>query len=62
MNKKQLNHILATCVRVEIEPNTDRIFLVFEIKDERLKRLVKEDWTQDIDLKLLGKDLVEDEI
>ena len=32
--------------------------LVFEVLDERLKQEIKKDWTQDIELKLIGKNLI----
>lgn len=60
MNHKALNHTIAKVVRVEHDPETDKIYLVFQIVDEGFKRRVKKDWMQDIDVKLIGKNLVED--
>lgn len=60
MNSKALNHTVAKAVRVEHDPNTDKIYLVFEIVDEGFKQRVKKDWMQDIDVKLVGRNLVED--
>jgi len=60
MDHKLLNHTIATCVRVEHDTETDRIFLVFEVVDEVFRRAVKDDWMQDIDLKLIGRNLVKD--
>lgn len=60
MNHKALNHTIATVIRVEHNPHTDKIYLVFEIIDEGFKQRVKKDWMQDIDVKLVGRELVED--
>lgn len=59
MEEKDKYHTVATAVRVEHESDTDRVYLVFEITDEKFKRKIKDDWTQDIDLKLIDKKLVE---
>jgi hypothetical protein len=55
---RSLYHTVATAVRIEHIPETDRVFLVFEIVDEQFKQKIKADWTQDIDLELKGKELV----
>lgn len=60
MNHKALNHTVAKVIRVEHNPNTDKIYLVFEIVDESFRQRVKRDWMQDIDVKLVGRNLVED--
>ena len=49
---------LAKAVRVEIDSKTNSIFLVFEVVDESFKKIIKEDWMQDIELKLIEKNLV----
>lgn len=61
MNKKALNHTIAKAVRVEYEPRTDTVYLVFEIVDEGFKQKVKQDWTQDLELEVIGRRLVESE-
>lgn len=61
MDKKALNQTIAKAVRVEYEPTTDTVYLVFEIVDEGFKQKVKQDWTQDLELKVIGRNLVEDE-
>lgn len=60
MNHKALNHTIAKAVRVEHDPATDKIYLVFEVVDEGFRQRVKKNWMQDIDVKLVGRDLVED--
>lgn len=60
MNHKALNHTIAKAVRVEHDTYTDKIYLVFEIVDDGFRQRVKKNWIQDIDVKLVGRDLVED--
>lgn len=60
MNRKTLNHTIAKVIRIERDPDTDNIYLVFKIVDEGFKQRVKQDWMQDIDVKLIGKDLIEE--
>lgn len=60
MDPKALNQTVAVAVRIEHEAETDRVFLVFEVVDEKFKQRIKQDWTQDIDLKVVGKNLQED--
>lgn len=61
MDKKSQNHIIAKAVRIEYDPKSDTINLVFEVLDERFKQKIKQDWMQDIDVKIVGRNLVEDE-
>lgn len=60
MNHKLLNHTIAVVNRIEHNPQNDKIYLVFEVIDEGFKQRVKKDWMQDIDVKLVGRELVED--
>ncbi len=52
---------VAEAVRVEYIKEADKVFLVFEIVDEAFKKKIKEDWTQDIDLEIIGRTLVKEE-
>lgn len=49
---------IARAVRVEHDVKTDTIFLVFEVVDESFKQRIKNDWMQDIEVQIIGKDLV----
>lgn len=60
MDSKAQNQTVATAVRIEYQEDTGKVFLVFEIIDENFKQRVKADWTKDIDLKLVGKNLEKD--
>jgi len=58
MNNKWKHKIVAKAIRVEVSQKKDQLFLVFEIVDQDFKNQIKKDWLQDIDLKLIDKDLV----
>ena len=53
--------IVAEAVRIEHEEKTGKLFIVFEVKDEKYKQDIKKNWTQDIEYKLVGKFLVKEE-
>lgn len=55
-----LKEILAEAVRIEYEEHTGKVFIVFEVKNEKFKQDVKKNWTKDIDYKLIDKTLVLD--
>lgn len=57
---KEEKTIIATVVRIEHNQYNDSIYLVFKIVDEGFKQRVKQDWMQDIDVKLIGRDLIEE--
>jgi hypothetical protein len=49
---------IARAVRIEIDPLTGDVYLVFKVIDEAFKQNVRENWEQDIEVKVLGRDLV----
>ena len=49
---------IARAVRMEIDPLTGDLYLVFKVIDEAFKQNVRENWEQDLELKILGRDLV----
>jgi hypothetical protein len=55
---KPNEHIVATAIRVEWEETTGKLFLVFEITDEKYKQDIKRNWTEDIEYQLIDKNLV----
>lgn len=52
------NETVARAIRMEVDPNTGDLYLVFKVIDEAFKQRVRENWGADIPLKVLGKDLV----
>jgi hypothetical protein len=55
---KNYQEVIAEASRIEIEESTGRVFIVFEVKNEKFKQDIKKNWTKDIEYKLLGKNLV----
>jgi len=53
--------IVGIATRVEIDEKSGKLFLVFEITNEKHKQLIKKDWTQDFEFKIIDKTLVEEE-
>jgi hypothetical protein len=56
------NHekIIAEAVRIEYSETDDRLFIVFEVRDQLSKQDIKKNWTQDIEYKLVDKTLVKE--
>jgi len=46
---------------VEINNDSGEVCLVFRICDEQFKKRIRESWTDDIELIVIGKDLVKKE-
>lgn len=53
------NHVVAKMVRVENDPESGKLYIVFEIVDEKFKRKIINDFGTDVDLELDGKELKE---
>lgn len=51
--------VVAEAVRLEYEEKTGKLFIVFEVKDEKYKQDIKKNWTKDIEYRLIDKSLVE---
>jgi hypothetical protein len=60
MSEYQFPHkTVAEAVRVEVNTETDEVFLVFKISDPEFKRQIRTNWlNQDINLKIFGKKLI----
>ena len=52
-----MKKIIAKAVRLEFEEKSDTFYIVFQVCDEGFKKTIKEDWSQDMEVKLLGKNL-----
>lgn len=53
-----IKETVAEAVRVEVEEKTGRVFIVFEVKNEKFKQDIKRNWTKDIEYRLVDKQLV----
>jgi hypothetical protein len=58
---KNYETTIGEAIRVEYEEKTGKIFLVFEITNEKFKQDIRKNWTQDIEFKLIDKSLVQNE-
>lgn len=57
---KNYEEVIAEASRIEYDEKTGRLFIVFEVKNEKFKQDIKKNWHQDIEYRLIGKDLVKD--
>ncbi len=52
---------VGEAVRMEFEEKTGKLYLVFEIKNEKYKQNIKKNWTDDIEFKIIDKKLIVEE-
>lgn len=57
---KSTDQIVGEAVRVEYEEQTGKLYIVFEIRDEKYKQDIKKNWTKDIEFRLIDKMLVQE--
>jgi len=50
---------VARAIRMEIDPLTGDLYLVFKVIDESFKQRIRENWDADVKLKILGRELIE---
>jgi leucyl aminopeptidase (aminopeptidase T) len=58
INMKPDEEIVGEAVRVEWEEKSGKLFLVFEISNEKYKQSIKKDWTEDLEFRLIDKKLI----
>jgi len=58
---KPNEQIVGEAVRIEFEEQSGKLFIVFEVKDEKYKQDIKKNWTKDIEFRLVDKLLVKEE-
>lgn len=51
---------VAEAVRLEYEGHTGKLYIVFEVKNEKFKNDIKNNWTKDIEFRLIDRSLVEE--
>ncbi len=56
-----MSNTVAKAIRMEHDPKTDELYLVFKIVDEKFKQRIKKDWNEDVELKIIGKNLIIEE-
>ncbi len=55
---KNYEEIIGEAVRLEYEETTGKLFIVFEIKNEKHKNFIKSNWVNDIEYRLIDRLLV----
>jgi len=55
------HEVVGEAVRVEFEEKSGKLYLVFEIKNEKYKQDIKKNWTEDIEYKIIDRNLVIEE-
>ncbi len=50
--------IIGVASRIELEEKSGKLFLVFEITDEKQKQEIKKTWVDDIEYRIVDKNLV----
>lgn len=55
------DQVVAEAVRIEYEEKTGKLFIVFEVTNEKYKQDIKKNWTKDIEYKLVDRTLVIEE-
>lgn len=56
-----LKEVVAEAVRIEVEEKTGKVFIVFEVKNEKLKKDIKTNWTKDIEYRIIDRSLIAEE-
>lgn len=55
---KNDEEIVGEAVRVEYSERDGKLFLVFEIKNEKYKQDIRKNWTKDIEFRLVDRLLI----
>ena len=55
---KNYEEIIAKASRIEYDEDTGKLFIVFEVINETFKKKIRSEWTDDIEYRLAGTNLV----
>jgi hypothetical protein len=55
---KNYEKTIAEAVRIEFEQKTGELFIVFKVLDGKFKEDIKNNWTKDIEYRLIDRSLV----
>lgn len=59
---KNYEKLIGTATRIEYNDYTDKLYIVFEVVDPQYKQSIKQDWTKDIEFRIVNKNLVSTDI
>jgi hypothetical protein len=54
--------VIGVASRIEYENSTGKLYIVFEIKNEKHKKFIKSNWTNDIECRIIDRSLVTKDI
>ncbi len=52
-----MKHTVCRAIRFEVDVDTNKMYLIFEVLDEEFKAQIYKEWNKDEDLELDGKEL-----
>jgi len=55
-----LDEVIAEAVRIEYEEKSGKLYIVFEVTNEKYKQDIKKNWIKDIEYRLVDKSLVKE--
>jgi hypothetical protein len=58
---KNYEEVIGEAIRIEYIEEDGRLFLVFEITNEKYKQDIKKNWYKDIEYRIIDKNLVKNE-
>ena len=50
--------VVAKAIRLEVDESKDDVYIIFKITDERFKQKVRADWEDDVEVRVVNKELV----
>jgi hypothetical protein len=53
--------VVGEAVRVEYEKETGRLFIVFEITNEKQKKYIMDKWTNDVEFSIMERKLIKND-
>lgn len=58
---KNYEQVIGEACRIEFDKTTGKMYLVFEIKEEKYKQYIKNNWTKNIEFRIIDKFLVKND-
>jgi hypothetical protein len=52
---------IGEAIRIEVDESTGKLFLIFEITDPKHKQEIMKTWTEDLEFRLINKQLIKEE-
>ena len=52
------HEVVGRAIRLEVDTTDNSLYLVFKVSNESFAKKVREDWSKEVPVKIIGKDLV----